>query len=124
MLIHPISPQLRTFARQMRSHMTPEERHLWFDMLRPYPLHIRRQVILGNHIVDFCCEKARLIIEIDGSQHYEPEKKRKDLERTKELENLGYQVLRFSNRDIHQHFDAVGEMIHQTIQRRLPKKKG
>lgn len=123
MLIHPIPSHLRTFARQLRSHMTPEERHLWFDKLHDYPVRIRRQVILGNHIVDFCCEKARLIIELDGSQHYEPEEKQKDLQRTRDLEDLGYQVLRFSNRDIHQHFEAVGEMIHETIQKRLEENK-
>lgn len=116
------SPALRTFARTLRQNMTKEEHHLWFDLLHDYPLRIRRQVILGNHIVDFCCEKAKLIIEIDGSQHYEPEEKKKDLERSKELQNLGYYVLRISNREIWENFSGVGQQIHQLIQKRLPER--
>ena len=116
------SASLRTFARTLRQNMTKEERHLWFDLLHDYPLRIRRQVILGNHIVDFCCEKAKLVIEIDGSQHYEPEEKQQDRERSKDLQDLGYNVLRFSNREIWENFSGVGQQIHQTIQKRLPEK--
>ena len=77
---------------------------------------------MGNHIVDFCCEKAKLVIEIDGSQHYEPEEKQQDRERSKDLQDLGYYVLRFSNREIWENFSGVGQQIHQTIQKRLPEK--
>lgn len=113
------SPQLWQFAKSMRKNMTREERHLWFDFLRGYPLRIRRQVILGNHIVDFCCEKAQLIIEIDGSQHYTPEEKEKDRSRTKELEYLGYKVIRISNREVMTNFAGATQYIHQEIQKRL-----
>ncbi|WP_353885203.1 endonuclease domain-containing protein [uncultured Acidaminococcus sp.] len=99
--------------------MTREERHLWFDFLRRYPLRIRRQVILGNYIVDFCCEKAQLIIEIDGSQHYTPEEKEKDRKRTNDLKDLGYKVIRISNRDVMTNFDGITQYIHQEIQKRL-----
>ena len=67
---------LKTFSRQMRKNMTKEERHLWFDFFRSYPVRVKRQVIIGKYIVDFCCERAQVIIELDGGQHYEVEKKR------------------------------------------------
>ena len=116
---HHYSPHLWQFAKSMRKNMTREERHLWFDFLRRYPLRIRRQVILGNHIVDFCCEKAQLIIEIDGSQHYTPEEKEKDRKRTNDLKDLGYKVTRISNREIMTNFDGTTQYIHQEIQKRL-----
>ena len=116
---HHYSPHLWQFAKSMRKNMTREERHLWFDFLRRYPLRIRRQVILGNHIVDFCCEKAQLIIEIDGSQHYTPEEKEKDRKRTNDLKDLGYKVIRISNRDVMTNFDGITQYIHQEIQKRL-----
>ena len=116
---HHYSPHLWQFAKSMRKDMTREERHLWFDFLRRYPLRIRRQVILGNYIVDFCCEKAQLIIEIDGSQHYTPEEKEKDRKRTNDLKDLGYKVIRISNRDVMTNFDGITQYIHQEIQKRL-----
>ncbi|WP_279126089.1 endonuclease domain-containing protein [Acidaminococcus fermentans] len=116
---HHYSPHLWQFAKSMRKNMTREERHLWFDFLRRYPLRIRRQVILGNYIVDFCCEKAQLIIEIDGSQHYTPEEKEKDRKRTNDLKDLGYKVIRISNRDVMTNFDGITQYIHQEIQKRL-----
>ena len=116
---HHYSPHLWQFAKSMRKNMTREERHLWFDFLRRYPLRIRRQVILGNHIVDFCCGKAQLIIEIDGSQHYTPEEKEKDRKRTNDLEDLGYKVIRISNREVMTNFDGTTQYIHQEIQKRL-----
>ena len=116
---HHYSPHLWQFAKSMRKNMTREERHLWFDFLRRYPLRIRRQVILGNYIVDFCCEKAQLIIEIDGSQHYTPEEKETDRKRTNDLKDLGYKVIRISNRDVMTNFDGITQYIHQEIQKRL-----
>ena len=112
---------LQAYAKELRSHMTKEERILWFDCLKTYPIRIRRQVIKGYYIVDFCCEKAKIIIELDGSQHYTEEEKAKDLIRTKYLEGLGYKVLRFSNLDIHLNFAGVTESIDHEIKRRLRK---
>jgi very-short-patch-repair endonuclease len=99
--------------------MTKEECHLWFDFLRGYPVKILRQKIIANYIVDFYCEKARLAIELDGSQHYEPVGREKDEQRTKDIESFGVKVIRFTNRDIHERFDGVKEAIHQQIQARL-----
>ena len=65
--------QLTPFAKQLRRDMTKEERRLWYDFLRTYPAHVYRQRVIGHYIVDFYCAEAKLVIELDGSQHYEPE---------------------------------------------------
>ena len=71
------NPVLVPFARELRKAMTKEERHLWYDFLRPYPVKFQRQKVLGQYIADFYCSKARLVIELDGSQHYETEGQKK-----------------------------------------------
>ena len=91
--------------------MTKEERHLWYDFLRTYPVRFLRQKVIDNYIVDFYCHEARLIVELDGSQHYDPEKKRKDQERTKELESRGLRVIRIPNNEIARNFAGVCEYI-------------
>lgn len=63
------NPALTERARTLRKQMTPEERHLWYDFLRSYPVRFLRQKVIGNAIVDFYCAKATLAIELDGSQH-------------------------------------------------------
>ena len=99
--------------------MTKEERHLWFDFLAEYPLRIQRQKTIANYIVDFYCAKAKLAIELDGSQHYEPTGHQYDEQRTKKLEQMGITVLRFTNLEIWQEFVAVKERIHREIQAHL-----
>ena len=109
--------QLR-YARELRREMTAEERHLWFDFLRTYPVKIKKQKPIGNYIVDFFCESARLIIELDGSQHYEDTGKQYDAERTRYLESFGLMVVRFSNLEINREFRAVCEYLDDLIQKR------
>ena len=58
-------------ARSLRKEMTKEERHLWYDFLRAYPIRFSRQKVLGKYIADFYCAAAKLVIELDGGQHYE-----------------------------------------------------
>ena len=99
-----IPDYLKNFSHKMRRNMTKEERHLWFDFFRGYPVRVKRQVIIGKYIVDFCCERAQVIIELDGGQHYETENKKADAERTRQLERLGFLVLRYSNLDVMQNF--------------------
>ena len=72
-------------GRILRKNMTKEERHLWYDFLREYSVRFIRQKIIGNYIVDFYCAKANLVIELDGSQHYDEIGINKDIERTKYL---------------------------------------
>ena len=87
-------------VRRLRREMTPQERKLWYLFLRKYPVKVYKQRIIGRFIVDFYCASAKLVIEIDGSQHYEPEGKAYDSERSEFLRTLGLEVLRFSNREV------------------------
>ena len=119
----PQNQALKKNAKMLRRQMTKEECHLWFDFLRAYPVKILRQKIIANYIVDFYCEKARLAIEVDGSQHYEPLEREKDERRTKNIEAFGVKVVRFTNKDIHERFDGVKEAIHQQIQARQRQKR-
>lgn len=99
------------FAKELRKNMTKEEKHLWYDYLKPYRqafgVAFTRQKVIGNYIVDFYCPKAKLVIELDGSQHYEEEAVIYDRQRTEYLNQLGIAVLRYSNREIHTRFQEV-----------------
>ena len=99
--------------------MTPHERKLWYLFLRKYPLKIYKQRIIGRFIVDFYCASAGLVIELDGSQHYEPQGLAYDTERSQFLMALGLEVLRFSNWDIDCDFRDVCTQIDLIIQKRL-----
>ena len=102
-------------AKNLRKNMTREEKHLWYDFLSQYPVRFRRQEIIGNYIADFYCDKARLVIEIDGSQHFEKENERYDLQRTKFFQSLHISVLRFSNDEINTSFEAVCRTIDMAV---------
>ncbi|MBQ9459175.1 MAG: endonuclease domain-containing protein [Oscillospiraceae bacterium] len=104
------------FAKELRKNMTREERHLWYDYLRNYPMRFRRQEVIGRFIVDFYCDTAKLAIELDGSQHYEKNAALYDAERSEYLNSLGIQVLRFSNLEIQRSFSAVCDKIDDAIQ--------
>ena len=106
-------------AQRLRREMTPHERKLWYLFLRKYPVKIYKQRIIGRFIVDFYCASAKLVIEVDGSQHYEPQGMTYDAERSAFLSSLDLEVLRFSNRDIDREFHGVCEQIDITIQSRL-----
>ena len=106
-------------ARRLRRDMTPHERKLWYLFLRKYPVKIYKQRIIGRFIVDFYCASARLVVELDGTQHYEPQGIAYDSERTAFLVAQGLEVLRFSNRDIDRDFYRVCTQIDVTIQKRL-----
>ena len=99
--------------------MTKEEKHLWYDFLSTYPVRFRRQQIIGHYIVDFYCASAKLVIELDGSQHGLEEGEARDIERTAFLEEYGLTVLRFWNDEIHQEFEAVCRTIDGILQKRL-----
>ena len=106
-------------ARALRKNLTKEERHLWYDFLRYCRPRFRRQEIIGNYIADFYCHQAKLAIELDGSQHTEPEAIAYDRARTAFLQKEGYRVLRISNLDVWKDFRAVCEAIHNEVQKRL-----
>ena len=96
--------------------MTKEERHLWYDFLKPLPVMVHRQKVIGNYIVDFYIAELKLAIELDGSQHYEPEGKWADEARDTYLQSVGITVLRYSNADINQRFIAVCDDIWRKLQ--------
>ena len=106
-------------GRMLRQNMTPEERRLWYDYLREYPIKFNRQKIIGKYIVDFYSAKAKLIIELDGSQHYEDDGVLKDNERTKFLEQYGFTIIRIPNNQIRQNFSGVCEYIDLCVKQSL-----
>ena len=111
----PRNNNLLKHARRLRKEMTKEERHLWYDFLKDYPVKIYKQKIVGSYILDFYCEKAKLAIELDGSQHYEENGQEYDEKRTAYLNSLGIEVFRISNLDVIRNFRGVCEAIHLKI---------
>ncbi len=111
--------KLVPFARKLRKEMTKEERHLWYDYLRDYPVRFLRQKVIGNYIVDFYCAKAELVVELDGSQHYDPAEIRKDEVRTAILQDLGLKVIRIPNNAVMENFRGVCEYIDIAVQKSL-----
>ena len=116
--MHPRNGKLLQNARNLRKNMTKEERHLWYDFLRSYPIRFRRQEIIGDYIADFYCSDAALVIELDGSQHYGEHGAASDRKRTEVLEGLGLTVLRFSNLDVQRNFRGVCEQVDAYVRGR------
>ncbi len=114
----PRNKNLKAFSTELRNNATPEENKLWYEFLRTYPVRFNRQRIVGNYILDFYCARARLAVEIDGSQHYENEVSLNDEERTEYLESVGIKVLRFSNIEINKNFYEVCTVIDDTVKDR------
>lgn len=111
--------ELLNVARILRRNMTRHEKHLWYDFLRYYPVKIYKQRIIDNFIADFYCHSARLVIELDDSQHYTNQGRAHDAARTEILERNGIGVLRFSNKDIDENFNGVCRMIDRVINERI-----
>ena len=104
--------------------MTPEEKHLWYDFLKRLPFNVRRQHNIENYIVDFYCFKARLVIELDGSQHFDPKGIKKDAIQTAFLEEYGIMVLRIQNDEIFDNFDMICDYIDSLVKLRMAGDKG
>ena len=103
--------KLTANAKVLRKNMTKEERRLWYDFLRSYPVRFLRQKVIDDYIVDFYCSEARLVIELDGSQHYEEKALLKDKIRTEKIESRNLTVLRIPNNEINKNFNGVCEYI-------------
>ena len=112
----PINPELKEYAVKMRKNMTNEEKKVWYQILKGCVPKFHRQIIIGNYIVDFYIASSKLVIELDGSQHYDPDLHQKDVIRDQWLHNAGYTVLRYSNEDINQRFFRVCEDILNHIE--------
>ena len=103
-------------AKALRRNMTKQERHLWYDFFKQLPITVHRQKILGNYIVDFYIASAKLVVELDGSQHYDPINRLEDAVRDAWLQNAGYRILRYSNEDSNLRFQSVCEDILNHIE--------
>ena len=111
--------QLVPLAKHLRKNMTKEERHLWYDFLRNHPVRFSRQKILGKYIADFYSAEANLVIEIDGSQHYEDSVIMQDAERTAFIEAYDLKVIRIPNNEISKNFRGVCEYIDTEVRQSL-----
>ena len=107
-------------ARKLRRNMTKEERHLWYDFLRDLPVMVHRQKVIGSYIVDFYVAEKKTVIELDGSQHFEEAGMQKDHRRDLFLQSQGLRVLRYSNADVNQNFEAVCEDIWNRLEIEKP----
>ena len=116
--------QLVPLAKQLRKEMTKEERHLWYDFLRSYPVRFSRQKVLGKYIADFYSAEAKLVIELDGSQHYEDSNIEKDAERTTFLEGYGLKIVRIPNNEVSRNFRGVCELIDGIVKQSLSQPTG
>ena len=110
--------KMKETARSLRKNMTRQEKHLWYDFLRDYPVKWYRQRSVDRFIVDFFCFKARLVIELDGSQHYTEDGMEYDSIRTDILEKYNLEVLRFTNLEVDENFRGVCETIHGKVRER------
>ena len=106
-------------AQELRTQATEQENRLWYAYLRTYPIQFRRQVTMNRFIVDFYCARAKLILEIDGSQHFTEDGEAYDSERSAILESFGYKVLRITNDDVNHNFSGVCEMIDKEVKDRI-----
>ncbi|WP_297038343.1 endonuclease domain-containing protein [uncultured Dialister sp.] len=111
--------QIIRYAKELRKNMTEHERKLWFTFLKDHPLRFSRQKVMDTYILDFYCHRAKLAIEIDGSQHYEERQENYDFERTAYLKKLGILVVRYTNRDISLHFNEVKADIDRILRERM-----
>ena len=115
------NPALTANAKALRKTMTKEERRLWYEFLRDYPVRFLRQKVIDNFVVDFYCSKARLIVELDGSQHYEPVAIHKDQIRTEKIAERGLTVIRIPNNEVMNNFLGVCEYIDLQVRRVIPE---
>ena len=111
--------QLTPLAKKLRREMTKEERHLWYDFLRSHPVRFCRQKVLGKYIADFYSAEAKLVIELDGSQHYEERNMKKDADRTAFLEDYGLTALRIPNNEVSRNFRGVCACIDAAVKQSL-----
>ena len=107
--------KLKQRAQEMRKHATPQEKKLWYQFLRKHPCPFTRQKTIDQYIVDFFCPSKKLIIEIDGNQHYTDSGLEYDNLRTELFENLGLHVLRCTNKEIELSFRKACETIQNDL---------
>lgn len=119
---HKYNKNLIDTARLLRKNMTKEERHLWYDFLKHYPVKFRRQAVINKYIVDFYCPDANLIVELDGSQHFEEKEMEYDEKRTAFLEQYGLTVIRIPNNMLNQQFKEACDYIDICVKQNVSNK--
>ena len=113
------NPKLTDNARNLRKNMTKEEKHLWYDFLKEYPVRFLRQKVIDDYIADFYCHKAKLVIELDGSQHYSKDGLLKDKIRTEQIEKRCLTVIRIPNGEINHNFEGICRFIDEFVKESL-----
>ena len=113
--MYPHNKNLTEYARDLRKEMTREERDLWYKFLRYFPIVVKKQYVIDNYIVDFFIPSKKIAIEIDGSQHYEPEAQAADRLRDAELMKYGIKVMRYTNFDVQKRFEGVAIDILKNV---------
>ena len=116
--------KLFDYSKELRHNMTKEEKKIWYNYLAKSPMRFRRQHIIGNYIADFYSHSLKLVIEIDGKQHYEEEQGNHDIERTEYMNTLGIEVIRIDNSDINRSFSTVCHMLDDYITKRIAGMSG
>jgi len=111
----PYNAALTKRARDLRKNATKQENRQWYEYLRDFRPRFTRQRIVGSYILDFYCGSVKLAVELDGSQHYESESMEYDKTRTRFLESLGIQVIRFANTDVDKNFEGVCIAIENQV---------
>ena len=118
-MIRKYNKKLVVLAKNLRNNATKEENRLWYDFLRTHKIKFSRQKVLGKYIADFYSAKARIVIELDGAQHYEDNQIEYDIERTEFFNKYGLTVIRISNLDVNKNFEAVCNYIDEIIKQSL-----
>ena len=113
--MYPHNKNLTEYAQELRKDMTREERDLWYKFLRYFPIVVKKQYVINNYIVDFFIPHKKIAIEIDGSQHYEPEARAADRVWDEELMRYGIRVLRYTNFDVQKRLEGVASDILKKV---------
>jgi len=115
----PYQGKLIPRAKELHKEATKQENRLWYDFLRGYPVRFQRQKTIDSFIADFYCHAARLVIEVDGSQHYDEQGLAYDKERSAIFAEYGVKVIRFSNMEIEKNFQEVCNAIERETKKRM-----
>lgn len=115
----PYQRKLIPRAKELRREATKQENHLWYDFLRAYPIRFQRQKTIDSFIADFYCYRAKLIVELDGAQHFTSQGTAYDQERTAILQRYGLEIIRFTNREVDESFASVCTEIDKRVKQRV-----
>ena len=110
---------INNIAKTLRKQMTRQERHLWYDFLRNYYVKVYRQRAIDNYVADFYCPAAKLVVELDGGQHYTEKKMLDDEHRSLIINQYGIHVVRIPNNEIDNNFYSVCTYLDSIIKKRI-----